>query len=64
MLGIEIIRRWLRRAPPPRCQHPRATEKKWNASDGTPMVLWRCPDCGERDMGHVQGESWTEEECR
>lgn len=48
--------------PPVPCQHPRATERRWNLGDGTPMVLWRCPDCGERDMGHVHGNSWTAEE--
>ena len=44
------------------CTHPRATEKRWLDRDGTPMIDWRCPDCGERDSGHVYADAkdWVE----
>jgi hypothetical protein len=44
------------------CVHPRATERRWLDPDGTPMIDWRCPDCGEHDRGHVYADpkTWVE----
>jgi predicted RNA-binding Zn-ribbon protein involved in translation (DUF1610 family) len=59
---LDLIKRLFVKAPAPRCLHPNGIERKWNLGDGTPMVSFRCPDCGERDSGHVHGDSWTAEE--
>lgn len=58
---IDRICFW-RHPQPVRCLHLRAVQRKWNLADGTPMASFRCPECGEHDSGHVQGDSWTEEE--
>ena len=30
---------------------------RWINEDGTPMMTFRCNDCGNFDKGHVYGES-------
>lgn len=50
---------WLKKAKkqePKPCRHDKNyREECWTSKDGTPMVDFRCFDCGMRDSGHVYG---------
>lgn len=36
--------------------------RKWRTPDGTPMIYFRCYDCGHEDRGHVYAETWPDDE--
>lgn len=60
---IDWILKWFKSEKKP-CRHENTDQRLWNAEDGTPMVKTSCLDCGWIDVGHVYGDSWTEEEIR
>ncbi len=54
-----IVWLWGKRPWAP-CDHRHYTERRTFSSDGTPMVMFECHDCGHFDKGHVYGPSHGE----